>query len=469
VGQAAGDALGAPYEFESARIHGEQVAMVGGGAFGWAVGEWTDDTSMAICIAEVSAQGIDLRDPAGLDEIVGRFVDWAGAARDIGNQTSAVLRSTRVRSERTGSAATQLAAEIFAQGGSAGNGSLMRTSPVALAYLHDPDGRRAAARAVSALTHPGEDAEDATQIWCDAIAHAVLHGTLDGVRLGVDSLPPARASLWHQRLDEAEAVQPHEIPHNGWVVAALQAAWSAIHHAHADIESVADPRTFASALEAAVRCGGDTDTVAAIAGGLLGARWGVTAIPLQWQRVLHGWPGYRTRDLISLGLLSATSGICDPQGWPKAEVFDYSSYSGIFALAEHPHDPDVVLGGVQSLRSLPDGVDAIVSLCRLGATEHAPAPVAPKDHVEVWLIDSAGGNQHTEFVLREAADAVAALRSEGKRVLLHCVQAQSRTPSVAALYSARHLGVDPQEAMTDVCHALPDAHPQREFLAAIMT
>lgn len=74
---------------------------------------------------------------------------------------------------------------------------------------------------------------------------------------------------------------------------------------------------------------------------------------------------------------------------------------------------------------------------------------------------------HLEFVLKEAADAVAALRAEGETVLLHCVQAQSRTPTVAALYSMRHLGVDRERAVREVCVALPHAHPNRTFAAVL--
>ena len=57
LGTAAGDALGAPYEFGPPRGPELEVAMVGGGSFGWEPGEWTDDTSMAIAIAEVAATG----------------------------------------------------------------------------------------------------------------------------------------------------------------------------------------------------------------------------------------------------------------------------------------------------------------------------------------------------------------------------------------------------------------------------
>jgi hypothetical protein len=222
-------------------------------------------------------------------------------------------------------------------------------------------------------------------------------------------------------------------------------------------------------LEAAVRGGHDTDTVAAIAGGLLGALWGASAVPLQWARRVHGWPGYRARDLIRLGLLTARNGQPDGAGWPSGPVFDYTSYGGSATLARHPHDDRVWLGGISALRDLPDGVDAVVSLYRLGADE-APAPgVAAPDHVEVWLIDSdeREANPHLDHVLTQAADTVAALRAEGRTVLLHCVAAQSRTPTVAALYSARHLGVSPGAALHEVAAALPGARPNEAFRTAV--
>ena len=94
VGMAAGDALGAPYEFGLARINGEPVEMVGGGQFGWAPGEWTDDTSMGIVIAQAAAEARgELLSPPALDSLVKRWVDWAFTARDVGVQTRAVLGS----------------------------------------------------------------------------------------------------------------------------------------------------------------------------------------------------------------------------------------------------------------------------------------------------------------------------------------------------------------------------------------
>src|SRR3954452_11475836 len=131
---AAGDALGAGYEFGPPLPDDTEVVMRGGGGFGWAPGEWTDDTSMAIAIAEASRQG-DLRDAATQDAVVRRWLEWAEHATDVGNQTRAVFSSL----ETPTAAAAQVAAQSLHErtGHTAGNGSLMRTAPVALAYLRD--------------------------------------------------------------------------------------------------------------------------------------------------------------------------------------------------------------------------------------------------------------------------------------------------------------------------------------------
>jgi hypothetical protein len=87
-------------------------------------------------------------------------------------------------------------------------------------------------------------------------------------------------------------------------------------------------------LDAAVRSGNDTDTVAAIGGGLLGAAYGASALPADWRCVLHGWPGPRTRDLVDLG--SQIVGT----GEPNSFDFSYSGYeTGV--IVQHPYDEGV--------------------------------------------------------------------------------------------------------------------------------
>ena len=303
LGTAAGDALGGPYEFGPPRGPKLQVAMVGGGSSGWEPGEWTDDTSMAIAIAEVAATGADLRQEQALDAIARRWHEWSQHAKDVGVQTRSVLS----RAGRHGISAQKARAKSAGlhklTGRTAGNGSLMRTAPLALAYLDDEAALVEAARAVSELTHYDPEAGDACVLWCLAIRHAILTGLLDA-RIGLHHIDIDRRDLWASRLEVAEASQPSDFTNNGWVVEALQAAWSAITTTPIPED---DPATgvfrvdhLRLALDAAVRGGNDTDTVAAIAGGLLGAAYGASAVPADWRRVLHGWPGLATRDLVSL-------------------------------------------------------------------------------------------------------------------------------------------------------------------------
>lgn len=329
IGMACGDALGAPYEFGPPLGADVAVTMSGGGSFGWEPGEWTDDTSMAIAIAEVIAAGLDLLSSQAQDLIAARWSGWAMGAKDVGNQTRSVLGAARRAAagrRETVPAAADLAHASRAHHGrtgkSGGNGSLMRTAPLALAFLDDEAGLVRAAHEVSALTHHDPEAGEACVLWCLAIRHGVLHGNLDGLRLALDHLPAERASVWSHRLDEAEAGVPADFDRNGWVVQALQGAWSAISTtappAPGSASSTSGAAHFQRALEEAVRGGRDTDTIAAIAGGLLGAVYGVSAVPSAWRRQLHGWPGLRSGDLVAMGALTARGGRPDPDGWPAA-------------------------------------------------------------------------------------------------------------------------------------------------------
>ncbi|MGN6485016.1 MAG: ADP-ribosylglycohydrolase family protein, partial [Thermomicrobiales bacterium] len=94
LGLAAGDALGAGYEFGPPLPDDTPIAMVGGTTFGWEPGEWTDDTGMAVAIAlamrDARIRGADAPDEQLFDAIVSRWGDWANATKDIGNQTCAI-------------------------------------------------------------------------------------------------------------------------------------------------------------------------------------------------------------------------------------------------------------------------------------------------------------------------------------------------------------------------------------------
>lgn len=140
VAMAAGDALGAGYEFGAPLPDGAAVTMKGGGPFGFEPGEWTDDTSMAIPIAEALLEHGSL--PAALDAVVQAWTSWARDAKDVGAQTRTVISAASRTADADRPAVTAqdfaaAAADFHSRSGrSAGNGSLMRTAPLALAYLH---------------------------------------------------------------------------------------------------------------------------------------------------------------------------------------------------------------------------------------------------------------------------------------------------------------------------------------------
>jgi len=456
LGTAAGDALGAAYEFGPPRGPELEVAMVGGGAFGWEPGEWTDDTSMALVIAEVAATGADLRDEEALDAIAQRWHEWSQHAKDVGVQTRSVLS----RAGRHGISAQTARAESAAlhklTGRTAGNGSLMRNAPVALAYLDDETALVEAAREVSELTHFDPEAGDACVLWCLAIRHAIHTGKFDA-QIGLQYIDIERRELWASRLDVAEASQPSDFTNNGWVVEALQAAWSAIMTTPIPQD---DPAMgvfrvdhLRLALDTAVRGGGDTDTVAAIAGGLLGAAYGASAVPAQWRRILHGWPGMRTRDLVAL----ATRIVKEERPFSYAPI--------CMTPVQHPHDDGVWLGDVAALQGLPPGVTAVVSLCRVN-DDDLPAGV---EQIDIRLIDKADpdANPNLDFVLTDAVRLIEQLRTEGHTVLLHCVACQSRTPTVAALYGTRKHGISGETALRHLMWVIPDAYPNSDFRAAL--
>jgi len=124
----------------------------------------------------------------------------------------------------------------------------------------------------------------------------------------------------------------------------------------------------------------------------------------------------------------------------------------------------VLLGAVGALR--PGIADAVVSLCRLGATQAPLTGVTPQDHLEVWLVDDEDANNNLPLILRDTAFAVQQLRNEGKTVLLHCVHAHTRTPVVAAAYGALLTGGSGRKALQRVLAVLP-ATPRPSIAAGL--
>ncbi|MFW0793370.1 ADP-ribosylglycohydrolase family protein [Gordonia sp. CPCC 205515] len=457
---AAGDALGVPYEFGSAHLPAaESPQMLGGGLGNFAPGEWSDDTSMAMAIAEVAATGADLTTDDALDTIAGNFLRWFdGNPPDVGNQTRAVLGATRRRLRAGEEGVGRIMREesyVFAADHprSAGNGALMRTAPVALAHLHDRAHLAEAARLVASLTHADALAGDSCVLWCEAIRHAVLDGVID-IRAGLDLLPTNRVEQWARWLDDASSKSPKSFTPNGFTVTALQAAAAAITQTETPDDLAC--RHLQLALEAAVHIGDDTDTVAAIAGGLLGGRWGASAVPWRWRRAVHGWPADErpsdATDLIRIATLAVRDGAPYGNGWPLTDDVTYSE-DAFTDVVPHPFDDGVLLG---THATVAHHADAVVSMCRVGRRQRCFDGAT--EVIESRLLDSddPADNPNLRFVLADTADAVRGLRAEGKTVLLHCVAGQQRTPSVAVEYAAL-LGQPVDAARAAIAAALPSA------------
>jgi protein-tyrosine phosphatase len=131
----------------------------------------------------------------------------------------------------------------------------------------------------------------------------------------------------------------------------------------------------------------------------------------------------------------------------------------------HPHDDGLWLGDVTTLRSLPAGVDAVVSLCRV-RDDYLPVGVEQID-IRLFDIVDPDANPNLDFVLIDTVRLIEQLRDEGRIVLLHCVACQSRTPTVAALYGARKQGISGMLALQDVTAVLPNAWPNSDFRRAL--
>ncbi|MGI5350532.1 ADP-ribosylglycohydrolase family protein [Streptomyces sp. CA-250714] len=293
VGSAVGDALGAPFEFGprgafSARFPepGCGGEMCGGG--GWEPGEATDDTQMAVLVGESLLQrgGLDLPD------IFARFQRWAAAdPKDIGLQTEDVL---------TNGMPWDLAAAVHFQVNqrAAGNGSLMRASTSAVYFSQaGQSATMNAARRIAALTHGDRAAWEGTAIFHELIRHSLA---------GVDPLGATSDVLDLVHPDHRRRYATVLAPdwHPDQATEFNGAIWPCLGSA---VWALRSTTSFEDAIRAAIDVGGDTDTVAAVTGGLAGAYYGLEAIPARWTEPLHvplpgaGGRVLRLADLIDLG------------------------------------------------------------------------------------------------------------------------------------------------------------------------
>lgn len=429
LGGAVGDALGAPFEFgppgqfsnrfSTARF-GTSSEMIGGGPFGWAEGEFTDDTQMALTLAD------SLRRCGQLDrwDVWQNWVKWAESAPDVGVTTARGL---------TGVTPGEAAARAFSAGmRSGGNGALMRTYPVALFGYGQNLSLLAVMKLASRqalLTHG-----DTSACWVPGFFAGVLWCLLNDVDVSdamnqtFDLVPDdAKGPL-------ATAIDSSYEP--GSLTLSNGSAWGCLADA---CWAVRTTDSFTDALVSAIDVGGDTDTVACVTGALAGTTYGVQAIPARWTNTVNGWavigaPGNNAVN--RLGRADIIELACELAGIEGKRSSVHESAAGPTEVA-----PGLYAASLPGARAA-DERFAVVSLCATGDTFSNFAR-----HREFFLIDDVGDvNPHLEFVVHEAVATIDAFRSEGFDVLVHCHGGRSRTGLVLAAWQRARTGADTDAA-----------------------
>lgn len=278
LGLAVGDAVGTTLEFKPPGTFTPIKDMVGGGPFQLIPGQWTDDTSMALCLAE------SLIEKQGFDPVhqLQKYQQWyrqghlssTGRCFDIGG----TVRQALWRFEETGEPFCGSIDPL-----SAGNGSIMRLAPVPLFYAANFEDAIAKAKDSSRTTHGAATAVDA----CRYLA-ALIVGAINGI--SKEELLASRYSpipnYWenHPLVEEIDEIatgsfkqrQPPEIKGTGYVVKSLEAALWAFYHSN----------SFSEGCLLAVNLGDDADTTGAVYGQLAGAFYGEEEIPKSWREKL---------------------------------------------------------------------------------------------------------------------------------------------------------------------------------------
>jgi len=275
LGLAVGDAVGLTLEFRAPGTFEPLTDLVGGGPFGLPAGAWTDDTSMAACLAEslIETGGFDPADQ------LRRYLRWyreghwssTGHCFDIGATTREALE----RFEATGDPATSGATHER----SAANGSLMRLAPAPLAFAGYPTEAIRLASESSRTTHALPVCVDACRVLGGLLVGAVRGAPREWLLSPRFAPAPAAwdAEPLHPEIDAVaagswRAKEPPAIRGGGHVVAALEAA----------LWAFGTTDDYPSCVLAAANLGDDADTTAAIAGQLAGAAYGLAGIPTRW-------------------------------------------------------------------------------------------------------------------------------------------------------------------------------------------
>jgi len=267
VGLACGDAVGTTVEFKPKGSFSPVTDMVGGGPFNLEKGQWTDDTSMALCL------GYSLLDRKGFDpeDQMNRYCDWwkngylssNGRCFDIGG----TVRSALTRYLATGEAFSGSTDKY-----SSGNGSIMRLAPIPIFYQSISLDAINFAGESSRTTHGSMECVESCKLFCELILNAFTSTEKSEVFSGIDC---------QLGCEKVEAIASgrymdftyEDLTGSGYVIESLESALWCFHHAD----------SFEEAVLLAANIGNDADTTAAVCGQIAGAFYGYSGIPDKWK------------------------------------------------------------------------------------------------------------------------------------------------------------------------------------------
>jgi ADP-ribosyl-[dinitrogen reductase] hydrolase len=278
LGLAAGDALGTTLEFEQPGSFEPLTDMVGGGPFALLPGQWTDDTSMALCLAESLVTQKDFDPIHQLETYVRWWRDGhlsvKGRCFDIGNATrGALYQFTQRRAPYCGDPDPH----------AAGNGSLMRLAPAPLAFASKPETAIYMAGQSSRTTHAAQECIDSCRYFAGLLL-AAISGLSKREILNNDYEPAVKCFLSNALAEKVAQIargsfavkEPPQIRGSGYVIHTLEAALWAFHRTD----------NFRAGALAVVNLGEDADTTGAVYGQIAGAYYGADGIPSEWREKL---------------------------------------------------------------------------------------------------------------------------------------------------------------------------------------
>ncbi len=271
IGLAVGDALGAPIQFMKRDTYPHVEGYTRGGAFNSQKGEYTDDTAMALCLAEslINSKGFDAKNQ--LDTYVRWLKDGYMSTRDEAFDIGITICSSIVYYMETGKTTTHINQEQYS-----GNGSIMRLAPVVLYYADNIENAVLYAGQSSLTTHASPIAVDA----CKYLAYfltLILNGSKKHELFSDEATQQMNRFFKNEPLHQEVAKiahgsyvgkKRHEIKSSGYAVHTLEAALWAFHYGD----------TFKDTMLTAVNLGDDADTVGAVAGQIAGAYYGLDKI-----------------------------------------------------------------------------------------------------------------------------------------------------------------------------------------------